>query len=417
MLSQLSVRLRQAANRLRDRHPSLITLFAFCGCATAGRAATTDDYAGYRYEDYREDNGRIHVRTHTIASQVELTPWLSAKGKYVYDGISGATPTGAPPAAGSDVVPTAVIHDIRRAYNLELPMKFGAHGISPTVGVSRESDYESVSVAATYSLELNQKNTTLSLGVGRDFDRIIPNRGTFITRSQDKAKQDVMIGLTQLLDPETILTANFTFSYVDGYLNDPYKGVNFFINYQDPSFNPSPAGLRAERRPGERFDQVAYLSLTRFIKAANGSIETSYRFYHNDYGIFSHTASLAWFQKLGSSVVVSPMFRFYNQTAADFYSVRVTGDPAFPTGIDWDADFGIPGVGVAPPHPEHYSADHRLSQMNTYTLGVGLTWKIKDRVSLDASYKRYIQQGLDDATSSKAYADANVWSLGLRVWF
>jgi opacity protein-like surface antigen len=55
--------------------------------------------------------------------------------------------------------------------------------------------------------------------------------------------------------------------------------------------------------------------------------------------------------------------------------------------------------------------------MNTYTLGVGLTWKIKDRVSLDAAYKRYIQQGLDGVTSGQAYADANVWTLGLRVWF
>ena len=61
--------------------------------------------------------------------------------------------------------------------------------------------------------------------------------------------------------------------------------------------------------------------------------------------------------------------------------------------------------------------DYRLSQLNTYTLGVGLTWKIKDRVSLDAAYKRYMQRGLDGATSDTAYADANVWTLGLRVWF
>ena len=422
MLYPLIGRAQEIIRRLRHRPPFLITLLTFCGFTTTGRAATADDYAGYRYEDYREDNGRIHVRTHTIASQVELTPWLTAKGKYVYDGISGATPTGAPPPAGSDKVPTAVINDIRRAYSLELPMKFGAHGIAPSFSWSRESDYESIGAAATYSVELNQKNTTLLLGVSRDFDRVIPNRGTYIFASQDKSKQDVLLGVIQLLDPETVLTANLTFSYVDGYLADPYKGVNFFINYLDPSFNPSPLGLKAEKRPDERFDQIANVSLSRFFKPLNASMEAVYRFYHNDYGIFSHTASLTWFQKIGSSVVVSPMFRFYNQTAADFYTVRVVGDPAFPNGFDFDAFFAnlginIPPIGKAPPHPALYSADYRLSQMNTYTLGVGLTWRIKDRVSLDAAYKRYMQQGLDSATSNRAYADANVWTLGLRVWF
>lgn len=417
MLNSIIGRVREIARRLRDRPTFPVTLFTFWGFATSGHAAGADEYAGYRYEDYREDNGRIHVRTHTITSQVELTPWLTAKGTYVYDGISGATPTGAPVQVGSDKIPTAVIHDIRRSYSVELPMKFGIHGIAPSFSVSRESDYESVGAAATYSIELNQKNTTLSFGLSRDFDRVIPNRGTYIAKSQDKSKQDVMIGVTQLLDPETILTANLTFSYVDGYLADPYKGVNFYINYLDPSFDPSPLGLKAEKRPDERFDQVAHVSLTRYLKPLNASVEATYRFYHNDYGIFAHTASLTWFQKIGSSIVISPMFRFYNQTAADFYTVRVVGDPAFPNGVDWNADFGIPGVGTAPAHPDLYSADYRLSQMNTYTVGVGLTWKIKDRVSLDAAYKRYMQRGLDSVTSDKAYADAHVWTLGLRVWF
>ena len=278
MLYLLIGRAQEIIRRLRHRPPFLITLFTFCGFTTTGRAATADAYAGYRYEDYREENGRIHVRTHTIASQVELTPWLTAKGKYVYDGISGATPTGAPPPAGSDKVPTAVINDIRRAYSLELPMKFGAHGIAPSFSWSRESDYESISAAATYGIELNQKNTTLLLGVSRDFDRVIPNRGTYISESMDKSKQDVLLGVVQLLDPETVLTANLTFSYVDGYLADPYKGVNFFINYLDPAFNPSPLGLKAEKRPDERFDQIANISLSRFFKPLNASVEAVYLF-------------------------------------------------------------------------------------------------------------------------------------------
>jgi len=38
-------------------------------------------------------------------------------------------------------------------------------------------------------------------------------------------------------------------------------------------------------------------------------------------------------------------------------------------------------------------------------------------LSLDASYMRYIMSGLDGVTSQSAYPSANVFNLGLRVWF
>lgn len=44
------------------------------------------------------------------------------------------------------------------------------------------------------------------------------------------------------------------------------------------------------------------------FEAVHGSLEASYRPYHDDWDIWSHTLSLTWFQKLGSRVTLAPTF-------------------------------------------------------------------------------------------------------------
>src|SRR5947207_11918521 len=61
------------------------------------RFARGEDQVDYRFEDYLEEDGRIGVQTQSWLFEKELAPWLSLKGTAVYDAISGATPTGAPP--------------------------------------------------------------------------------------------------------------------------------------------------------------------------------------------------------------------------------------------------------------------------------------------------------------------------------
>lgn len=82
--------------------------------------AVADDRFEYRYEDYREEDGRIHIRTHAAGFEKELVSRITAKGLLVYDGISGATLTGEPPAGNSTQLPMASIQDIRRAVSLDL---------------------------------------------------------------------------------------------------------------------------------------------------------------------------------------------------------------------------------------------------------------------------------------------------------
>jgi hypothetical protein len=363
-----------------------------------GGQSRAEDHADYKYEDYKEEHGRIHIRTHSALFEKSFGTILTASGHFVYDGISGATPTGGPPPPGSTQVPTATIDDIRRAGNLEASVHLGITTTTPQVAYSLENDYESIGVALNHSIDLFEKNTTITLGVSHDFDTIMPK--FWGGRKEHKDSTDFLLGVTQVLGPKTLLSANLTLGTSSGFLSDPYKGFRF-DDYPDPTT------LFPEKRPGHKTKQIFFLSLSQFIDPVNASGEVSYRFYHDSFGIVGHTASIAWFQKLGRNVVLSPMFRYYYQTAADFYAIRLPGDPSIPPD---DPFFTVPV-------PEFYSSDYRLSELRSVTCGLSATIILKQTVYLDAAYKRYEMAGLDGATSASNYPEANIFTVGIRLWF
>lgn len=369
------------------------------GCSLVqGWQLRAEDRVAYKFEDYAEDNGRIHIRTHSAFFEAGLLSWLSLKGNYVYDGISGATPVGPPPPPGENEVPKATIEDIRRAGYVEPTVTIANHTLSPQFSASIESDYESYGLSLSDAIDFNDKNTTLVLGISRTDDQLLPNFGSTLIEEQDKKTTDGLIGVNQLLDQNTVLTANFTVGYSEGYLADPYKQVLL----------PDYFGVTLpEQRPDSRFRQVGFLEATRFVEQVNGAVNASYRFHHDDWDITAHTISLEWRQKVGNWLTISPLARYHYQTAADFYATTVPGVPPEV------ADF-FPGAAVNPPY---YSSDYRLSELQTFTFGVNATVLLWGRARLELGYKRYLMEGLDGVTSEDQYPAANVFSAGLSVWF
>lgn len=373
--------------------------------------AVAEDHVDYRYEDYREDANRMSIATHSWLFEAKMFPWLSVQGEAVFDAISGATPTGAPPATDMKVpfpppgpynstVPLTHMRDKRYAGNIEALMSFGPHHITPQFSYSEESDYISYGAALNYSLDLNGKNTSLNLGWSHDFDTILATPFTYIAKKQDKNTDDFLVGVNQLLGPKTVLTVNFTFRNSHGYEDDPYRGV-FFSDYPQADLN-NPA-LFPEHRPNDKQSYIGYASLLQYITPLNGGIEGSYRFYDDTFGIRAHTIAVSWHQKIGRMFLISPVFRYYRQTAADFYATQFAGDPSNP---------GDPN-----PVPTYYSADYRLSKMETFTFGVEASARVTDWLTLDLAYKRYQMNGLDGVTSQSAYPNANIVTVGARLWF
>jgi Protein of unknown function (DUF3570) len=410
-----------------SRWPALLLALAL-HCVQSLRARA-EDTVQYRYEDYKEDGGRVRVHTQTSYFETDFNPRVAVKGEFVYDAISGATPTGAPPTTGGNQVPLVELHDQRYSANLGADFKSGRFTTTPGLAYSTESDYRSVGVSLNEAVDFNSRNTTLNLGVAHNFDRL---NGFFQPNWESKNSTDVLVGVNQLLGQHTYVTANLTLGYSDGDLTDPYKGVTFLYNYPVSFYNPPDTFVVPEQRPSHKFRQVAFFGLTHYFEAVTGSVEAGYRFHHDDWGIFSHTLELSWHQKLGRKLMISPLFRYYNQTAASFYAPYFAGDPSFPNGavgslqsdgqtILFNDDPAFPGTGTStftvPAHPQYFSSDYRLSELESLTYGITASWRIHDHFSLEAGYKRYEMRGLDGVTSPSAYPKAHIFTIGFGLWF
>jgi hypothetical protein len=402
-----------------------------------------EDRLLYRYEDYVEDNDRIRVQTHSVWFEAELHSQLTLRGSYVNDALSGATPRGAPPDPANPDAAYVYIEDERGAGFVEAAWRWGRTLTTPQIAYSEESDYRSLGLSLTEAIEFNQRNTVLILGAARNSDE---QRGLWQPTYRYKSNTDFLVGLNQLLGPRTVLNATVTLSFADGYLTDPYKGVNF--SYDLPPFGPyDPANPNldadpfttnlGEKRPAHRFKQMLFVGLTQYFDRLHAGAEATYRLHHDDWGIVANTVQLTWNQKLGRRVTVSPLLRYHHQTEADFYTLRVNSDRDFAgSTVAFTQDnqfFALEGDGVfesevlpnpdnyqivsVPLPPDHYSSDYRLSELQSFTYGVSVLVTLNDHFTLNFGYKRYEMRGLDGRTAREFYPSAHVYTAGLNLTF
>jgi hypothetical protein len=380
-------------------HPSRLPLGVLLSglLLAAPRPARAEDSISYKYEDYREASGRIAVQTQAADLETDLGTDMHFQVEGVTDAIAGATPNGQPAPAGSNQVPLSEMEDHRKAWNADLARQFSRVNVSVGVANSRESDYVSTGWSLNTLTDFNQKNTTLLAGVAGTSDLV---KTFFQAPYANKWTNDVILGVTQLLDPLTTVTFNVSGSRATGFLADPYKLVQKNIQVLPGIFLLSTFG---ENRPDERNKWTAFASVNRAFPELQGALEGSYRFYHDTFGTDANTLDVSWLQKIGNRFVLTPHFRFYQQTAADFYYYNL--DQA---GI-------TPFAGRPRSQGPFYSSDYRLSAFDSYTYGLTGTWTMTDHVQLNAAVEGYDMRGRDGVTPQSAYCRATIVTGGLKL--
>ena len=395
------------------------------------RKSSAEDRADFKFSYYLEDHHRTEAYSPSLLLETDLTPNTILTINSVYDVISGATPTGEPmkrktrevagvPAAGGQTTQTSYVavsgasgqvtlvpvttlvpssvgatqptteeygkpylpmteyEDQRLAVNMGLRHRHGEWVVDAGAAYSTESDYHSVAGSLIVSRDLNERMTTLSLGASLTHDSV---RDTPTGNWEEKDSLDGQFQITQVIDARTLLKVSYVAGTSWGYLDDQYKMVLIDDKVID------------EQRPDRRNKQVVYTSLNRFIDPLHGALEASYRFYHDTYGINAHTFGLDWYQNLGPKLILVPGVRYYEQSAADFYATQFTGNP------------------------KAYSSDYRLSKLGSVTYGMKLIWKVSDKFWADLAYERYSMFGRDKETPGITYPEANIVTLGFKVWF
>jgi Protein of unknown function (DUF3570) len=253
--------------------------------------------------------------------------------------------------------------------------------------VSGEDDFYSATVNASIAHDFNEKNTTLSFGLYDEFDSVRPIGGAPLPASDyalaaktgDKTKDGlgVLLGLTQVMNHHWLSEFNISVDRFRGYLNDPYKITSII----DSTGNTT--GYEYESRPDQRTRKSAYWE-NRIALGSQLSAAVSLRYMTDNWGVRSDTAQLHFHWSLSDVRYIEPTFRWYRQTAADFYTpfILATEGPAV----------------------RYESSDSRLGPFHALTYGLkyaqklpGLGGRAESELSVRAEY---YQQTVDGRTAA-----------------
>ncbi|GEP40731.1 DUF3570 domain-containing protein [Brevifollis gellanilyticus] len=354
------------------------------------------------FQTYDESAGRMYVGSYYYRGEMFLSEDTSFRFQLLRDAISGSTPIGALPGGTQPFL--VEIDDVRTGVLAALSQQMGDHRVELEVSNSQERDYLSQGIALSDKWELNQKNTTLNLGLNFLNDTIVV-RGT---DDQNKKSYDAFLGFSQLLDKNTILSANLTVGYAEGFLNDQYKVIqrNELVTPQQGQPYISNRIYR-ENRPSSRLRGILQFQGTHYFRKTNSALDAVLRFGEDDFGISSQTVQVEWRQGLFKKrVEVTPFFRYYQQTAADFFHNTLN-----------EVDIGTPAL-----HPDgsgpNYSADYRLSSMATMSVGLKTRLRLTKNLNASLTYEHYDMSGIgSDQAPDQAYPTASMWTLGLNFLF
>jgi hypothetical protein len=191
-------------------------------------------------------------------------------------------------------------------------------------------------------------------------------------------------------------------SLADGYLNDPYKILTVLDDNGEPvdSIEDGIFQYRYESRPDTRLGHNLYAEYK--YRFDSGILSSSYRYHTDDWGVDSHTVEARYRWLMSDKHHIEPNFRYYSQTAADFYR-------------SWLPEEEI---------PEFASSDYRLGTFTGLTLGVSYSRKIGVNKSIGATIETYQSDGeatevpaANNQTRSVPYPDLNANNIRLRYSF
>lgn len=367
------------------------------------RALWAESSLQWKFQRYSEDDGRVLVNAFYSRAETDLSEYLGLAVVGLVDTISGATPTGSIDLENGVLEYEALPGEHRLSAILDLDWKIGESSGLFEGSYSDEPDYISRGIATNLAREFNEGMTTVRWGVSSLIDTVNPIGQTLV--DNDRRSLDLLLGLEQIIDSRTTLSLNLGYSRAWGYLSDPYKAIGKTEVIAIPGGSPIVvSNAWRENRPDERTRWTLFSEIHRYFGPVRGAVALQYRFSTDDWEIDTQMARVEWTQKVGQYWALIPSFRYFQQSAAEFYYTTLDGTAIEP-------------VEVPLPGGPFYSADYRLSKLYTTTLGLKVVYMASDRLNFDVAYERYRMLGRDSVTLPEAYPSANIITIGAHYAF
>jgi hypothetical protein len=264
-----------------------------------------------------EASSSVYLRSDTDATTI-VSPTVKVGGSAGSATLAGTYSVDAWTGASVDVVTAATeaITEQRHEANATAGYTRGRYSVSANYRYSYEPDYRSHGLTLGGKVELAGKNSTVGLDllasddtVGRSGD---PSFGLPVRTVGARAS------FAQVIDRKTIAEVGWLTLLVDGYQASPYR----FVAIGDVGTCASTAPYCIpEQVPDARIRNAGTLRGRRAL-AKKLSAGLEYRFYFDDWHVFSHAVQPDLALRVGEETLLSIRYRYTTQSEASFYRPR-----------------------------------------------------------------------------------------------
>ncbi|WP_240729822.1 DUF3570 domain-containing protein [Flavobacterium sp. ASW18X] len=234
--------------------------------------------------------------------------------------------------------------------------------------VSNEYDYFSFGFGGEYTYLFNEKNTEFSFNGQVYLDKWNPQYPVelrpgysngiigydpMFNAFQNNYRNSYSLGLgfSQIVSSKLQLRLGTEIIYQDGLLSTPFQRV-YFADRADFFQEEFQLADNVEQLPNSRI-KIPVSARLNYYWNDYVVLRSFYRFYYDDWGIRSNTFQLEAPVKLGEQFTLYPNYRYYQQSAADYFYAK---DVALST-------------------YQYYTSDYDLSTYTAHQYGFGVQYK------------------------------------------
>ena len=361
----------------------VLTIDAGISAYTSASSSNLDPFDNSGASQGDDDDDDDDDRSIRVASDIKGSPWVESSG-----------------ASASDVWVSGTVGYSHSSDNRNSIL-------SANVNFAAEYDYTSIGFGGGYTRLFNEKNTEIGVkaqvyldtwspkypteldsyleaggnlnnGFFADID-ILDQAGNVIDKNganvwapifepisdKNRNSYSVSFSFSQIINQRAQFSLFLDVVQQSGWLSNPMQRVYFkdtdnyyigdaaYIPHYDLPTNTEVFQLAddIEQLPDTRFKIPVGARLNYYINEYI-SVRTYYRYYYDDWGISGHTASIEIPIKIGGKFTVYPNYRFYTQTAADYFAPYLEH-------LSTD---------------EYYTSDYDLSAFDSHQVGLGIKY-------------------------------------------
>ena len=270
--------------------------------SAAHAAVLPDDRADALYHRY--DGGGVTIDGPSLLLRKKFAEKYSVSANYYMDMVSSAS---------IDVMTTASPYKEERTQgSLAFDMLQGKTQYSVSYTLSDENDYTANTASFDLSQDIFGDLTTVSFGFSQGWDEVRKRGDDTFAESVDR--RNYRFGLQQILTPRLMAGLNYEVITDEGFLNNPYRSVRYLDETSARGYSYQP-----ELYPHTRTSNAIAIN-ARYYLPYRAAVHGEYRYYTDTWGIDANTVSLGYTHPWGKRWIFEAGYRWYDQSAADFYS-------------------------------------------------------------------------------------------------